>query len=66
MLLGDTRDPDRYLQVTWHPDTATVVFSHWNGAVCAASTPVDAADIPELVDLLVAALRQSGAQVAAR
>ncbi|MDA8044653.1 MAG: hypothetical protein M0Z30_05360 [Actinomycetota bacterium] len=59
VLLGDARDPERCLRATWHPDSATVVFSFWNGPVCAASTPVDLADASRLVDLLVGALRQT-------
>lgn len=65
MLLGDTRDPDRCLRATWHPDAATVVFSHWNGSVCVASTPVDVADLSDLVGLLMVALRQSAPPVGA-
>jgi hypothetical protein len=57
VVLTDARDGDRCLRVTWHPDSATVVFSHWNGSVCAASTPVDLADASRLVELLVDALR---------
>ncbi|HWE57453.1 MAG TPA: hypothetical protein VG435_18245 [Acidimicrobiales bacterium] len=57
VVLSDVRDADRCLRVTWHPDTGTVVFSHWNGPMCAASTPVDLADASRLVELLVGALR---------
>ena len=57
VLLGDARDDQRYLRVTWHPDSSTVVFSHWNGPVCAASTPVELTDASRLVELLVGALR---------
>lgn len=59
MLLCDARDDERYLRVTWHPDSSTVVFSHWNGPVCAASTPVELADASRLVELLVGALREA-------
>jgi hypothetical protein len=58
-LLGDARDPERCLRVTWHPDSATVVFSFWNGPVCAASTPVELSDASRLVDLLVHARRET-------
>lgn len=61
VLLGDARDTERYLRVTWHPDSSTVVFSHWNGPVCAASTPVELADASRLVELLVGALRDAAA-----
>ena len=59
VLLGDARDTERCLRVTWHPDSSTVVFSHWNGPVCAASTPVELADASRLVELLVGALRDA-------
>ena len=59
VLLGDARDDQRYLRVTWHPDSSTVVFSHWNGPVCAASTPVQLTDASRLVELLVGALRDA-------
>jgi hypothetical protein len=59
VLLGDARDPGRCLRVTWHPEAQTVVFSHWNGPVCAASTPVELGDAARLVELLVGALRQA-------
>lgn len=61
VVLGDVRDGERCLRVTWHPDTGTVVFSHWNGAVCTASTPVDLADASRLVELLVGGLRDQTA-----
>lgn len=59
VLLGDARDPDRYLRVTWHPDSQTVVFSHWHGAVCAASTAVPLPEAGRLADLLAGVLRQT-------
>ena len=65
VLLGDRRDPTRCLRATWHPDSNTVVFSHWNGAVCAASTPIALADVSGLVDLLVGALHQSAPRLTA-
>ncbi len=60
VLLGDGRDPDRYLRVTWHPDSGTVVFSHWHGAVCAASSAVPVSEASRLGDLLSAAMRPVG------
>ncbi len=61
VLLSDARDPDRYLRVTWHPDTATVVFSHWHGAVCAASTRVSLSEASRLADVLAEVVRQAAA-----
>lgn len=34
-----------------------MVFSHWNGPVCTASTPVGLPDASRLIELLVVALR---------
>ncbi len=59
VLLSDARDPDRYLRVTWHPDSGTVVFSHWHGAVCAASTPVSLSEASRLADVLAAVVGQA-------
>lgn len=61
MLLGDARDSDRYLRVTWHPDSQTVVFSHWHGGVCAASTPIPLSEAGRLADLLAGVLRRPAA-----
>ena len=61
MLLGDARDPDRYLRVTWHPESETVVFSHWHGGVCAASTPVQLPEASRLAEMLSGVLRRPAA-----
>ena len=58
VLLGDSRDPERHLRVTWHPDSDVVVFSHWDGAVCAASTPIRLSEAARLAALLEGVLRQ--------
>jgi hypothetical protein len=52
IFVADSRGGDRYLRVTWHPDTETVVFSHWVGDVCVASTPVAMGDAKKLVRML--------------
>lgn len=57
LVLPDVRGGDRVLRVTWHPASGTVVFSHWTGSVCTASTPVRLADASTLIELLVGALR---------
>jgi hypothetical protein len=56
VFLTDVRGNDLYLRATWHPDSATVVFSHWNGEVCTASTPVALTDCTKLVELMVRSL----------
>ncbi len=59
VVIGDVRGNERYLRVTWHPGTGTLVFSHWNGAVCSASTPVHLGDATKVIDLVVRALRET-------
>ena len=59
VVIGDVRGNERYLRVTWHPDTGTLVFSHWNGPVCSASTPVHLGDATKVIDLVVRALKET-------
>ena len=56
MFLTDVRGNNAYLRTTWHPDSATIVFSHWDGEVCVASTPVALTDCTKLIDLMVRSL----------
>lgn len=56
VFLPDVRGGDQYLRATWHPESATVVFSHWSGEVCTASTPVALGDCTQLIELQVRAL----------
>jgi hypothetical protein len=56
VFLPDVRGGDQYLRATWHPESATIVFSHWNGEVCMASTPVALTDCTELIELQVRSL----------
>lgn len=65
LVLGDARGTGRCLRVTWHRNTSTVVFSHWNGSICAASTPVRLDDATRVIELLITALRDA-ADTAAR
>ena len=69
LVLPDVRGQERSLRITWHPATSTVVFSHWTGSVCTASTPVSLPEASRIIDLLVDGLRDafsqaSGGQVA--
>jgi hypothetical protein len=57
LVLPDIRGEDRVLRITWHPASFTVVFSHWTGSVCTASTPVSLSEASRVIDLLVGALR---------
>jgi hypothetical protein len=56
VFLEDVRGNDQYLRATWHNESATIVFSHWNGEVCMASTPVALTDCTKLIDLMVRSL----------
>ncbi len=57
LTLTDARGGDRFLRVTWHPGSSTLVFSHWTGTVCTASTPVKLPEASKIVDLVVSSLR---------
>ena len=59
VFLADVRGGDQYLRTTWHPESATIVFSHWNGEVCVASTPVALTDTAKLIDLMVRGLTEA-------
>jgi hypothetical protein len=63
LVLADSRRRDRFLRITWHPDTTTVVFSHWNGPVCGASTSVELSEASRLVELLIGALRDAASRM---
>jgi hypothetical protein len=56
VFLTDVRGGDMFLRATWHPESATIVFSHWNGEVCMASTPVGLTESTKLIDLMVRSL----------
>jgi hypothetical protein len=58
VFLADVRGGDQYLRTTWHPDSSTIVFSHWHGDVCLSSTPVALTDSTKLIDLMVRALSE--------
>jgi hypothetical protein len=58
IFLADMRGGDQYMRATWHPDSATIVFSHWVGEVCMASTPVGLTESTRLIDLQVRALSE--------
>jgi hypothetical protein len=58
VFLPDARGGDLYMRATWHPESITIVFSHWNGEVCMASTPVALTDSTKVIDLLVRALSE--------
>ena len=59
VVINDVRGDDRYLRVTWHPETHVLVFSHWDGSLCRASTPVRLGDAAKVVELVVRGLREA-------
>lgn len=56
VVVADRRPGDRCLRVTWHPDTSTVVFSHWVEGLCVASTPVALNDAEAVLSFLASSL----------
>ncbi len=58
VVINDVRGDDRSLRVTWHPETQVLVFSHWDGSLCRASTPVRLGDAAKVVELVVLGLRE--------
>lgn len=56
MTVPDRRPGDRRLRVSWHPETSTVVFSHWVEGLCVASTPVTVSDAEAVLRFLAASL----------
>ena len=59
LVLTDGRGGERYLRVSWHPETRTIVLSHWSGGVCTASTRLALQDGTQLIGFLVAALQHA-------
>jgi hypothetical protein len=61
IVIPDARDRGATLRVTRHPEQYKVVLSHWRGRLCVASTPIELAEIPTLVGVLVEALGEAAA-----
>lgn len=59
LFLPDVRGARRYLRVTWHQETSTVVFSHWQDDVCVATAQIGLRDATQLISLLVGVLKES-------
>lgn len=59
VLLPDQRGSERCLRVTWHRTSSTVVFSHWVGDACVATTSVALRDAAQLVDLISGAIEDA-------
>lgn len=52
------RNRARHLRLSWHVSRRAVVVSQWRDGVCVASTPIDLADVPDAINLLVRALQE--------
>lgn len=52
VYVEDPRGNDIHLRVTWHPDSAQFVVSHWQGSVCLAATRMPASAAPAVITLL--------------
>lgn len=59
IVVPDARDRGATLRVTRHPEQRKVVLSHWRGRLCVASTPVELAEVPTLIGVLVDALNEA-------
>jgi hypothetical protein len=59
LQIPDARGGGASLRISWHAAQRKVVFSHWRDGVCVATTPVDLAEVPGLINVLVAALGQA-------
>jgi hypothetical protein len=56
LQIDDPRDGDRHLRVSWHASRQVDVFSQWRQGICVATTPVELADLPAVIGVLVDAL----------
>ena len=56
LTVPDARGAGAFLRVSKHPDHGKVVLSHWRGTLCVASTPVELAEVPALINVLAEAL----------
>jgi hypothetical protein len=54
--IPDARGRGLTLRVTRHPGQRQVVFSQWRDGRCIASTPIELAEVPGLIGVLVDAL----------
>jgi hypothetical protein len=59
LQIVDPRNADRHLRVSWHASKRVVVFSQWRDGVCVATTPVELAEIPGVIGVLISALEDA-------
>ena len=55
-VFGDTRDDGRGLRISWHHEIGCVVLSTWQGDRCVSTARIPTADVPRLIQVLVAGL----------
>ncbi len=55
-VFGDVRDNGRGLRVSWHHEIGCVVLSTWQDDRCVSTARIPTADVPRLVQVLVAGL----------
>jgi len=59
LVLADQRGPGRYLRLSWHDETRSIVISHWSGDVCTASSRLSLRDATRLVGFVVELLHHA-------
>jgi hypothetical protein len=59
LQIVDPRNAERHLRVSWHATKRVVVFSQWRDGVCVATTPVELAEIPAVIGVLIRALEDA-------
>jgi hypothetical protein len=55
-VFADTRDGGRGLRISWHAEIGCVVLSTWQDDRCVSTARVPTADVPRLIQVLVAGL----------
>lgn len=55
----DQRGMEDRLRMSWHAERRMLVVSHWRGALCVATTPVDVAALPGMIRLMARALEET-------
>jgi hypothetical protein len=58
-VFQDSRDDNRWLRVSWHDELRMFVVSIWHIDRCVAAFQLDAADVPGVMQALMAAIPTS-------
>src|SRR5579871_4344438 len=64
--IPDARGDGACMRVTWHPERRKLVVSHWRDQVCVATTPIELAEVPDLISVLVDALADAASDAEVR